>query len=452
MAAVGKYWVASLLFILGCAAVPPHARAEPSPAAPGEGPTAFIENDYAKALADARARKVPLFVDAWAPWCHSCLSMRSYVFPDPALQPLAGHFVWLSVDTEREENEALVSRLAVRVLPTLFVIDPASEAPVLAWSGSVTPRELAALLDDAAVAVARGDAGNTAEAALLRGHRASAEGNLDDAIRAYREALAAAAPSWPKRPQAVDALVMRLADDKQLAACAATGADEAPRMPPGTALADVVRTAIGCAEDMPADAPERMRLADLALRGERIAADASQPILADDRSDLYDYVVGALRELRRPADVKRVARKWVAFLEQQAARAPTPASRAVFDAHRLLAYTAVGEPRRALRMLEQSERESPNDYNPPARLAVAYLATKRPDDALAAVKRALQRAYGPRKLRLWSLEADVYEAKGDSASARVALQTALDFAKTVPLVGGYANLRDAIEERLKKMP
>jgi hypothetical protein len=28
----------------------------------------FIENDYAKAIAQARAKNVPLFVEAWAPW------------------------------------------------------------------------------------------------------------------------------------------------------------------------------------------------------------------------------------------------------------------------------------------------------------------------------------------------------------------------------------------------
>jgi len=28
----------------------------------------FIENDYTKALAQAKSKKVPLFVDAWAPW------------------------------------------------------------------------------------------------------------------------------------------------------------------------------------------------------------------------------------------------------------------------------------------------------------------------------------------------------------------------------------------------
>jgi endonuclease YncB( thermonuclease family) len=28
----------------------------------------FIADDYAKALAEARAQKLPLFIEAWAPW------------------------------------------------------------------------------------------------------------------------------------------------------------------------------------------------------------------------------------------------------------------------------------------------------------------------------------------------------------------------------------------------
>ena len=38
------------------------ASAVPAPSVP------FVENDYAKVLADARARKVPIFIEAWAPW------------------------------------------------------------------------------------------------------------------------------------------------------------------------------------------------------------------------------------------------------------------------------------------------------------------------------------------------------------------------------------------------
>ena len=49
------------------------ARTPAAPSAAAAAPHAsmvlpFIDGDYAKAIAEARARKVPLFVEAWAPW------------------------------------------------------------------------------------------------------------------------------------------------------------------------------------------------------------------------------------------------------------------------------------------------------------------------------------------------------------------------------------------------
>jgi tetratricopeptide (TPR) repeat protein len=377
--------------------------------------------------------------------------MRAYVFPDADLQRFAERFVWLSLDTEREDSSPIVSKLGVRVLPTLFVIDAASEQVVLEWAGSLTASELANLLEDAELAARHRDARGDAAAALLRGHRASAAGNLPEAIADYRAALAEGPVAWPDRPQTLDALVARLSDVGSLAECVTTAVDAAPTMPAGTALADVLRTAMGCAEQLPENAPERARLTQLVALSERVVMDAAQPILADDRSDLYGDIVGALRGLGRSDDAMRVARVWSSFLEARAATARTPEERAVFDAHRLLAYVALGQPERAIPMLEQSERDFPGDYNPPARLGSAYFAMKRYDDAFAALQRALGRAYGPRKLRLWSLEADILVAKGDKVGARRALQDALAFAKTVPLTAAYPKLRDALQVRLDQM-
>lgn len=221
-------------------------------------------------------------------------------------------------------------------------------------------------------------------------------------------------------------------------------------MPPGTALADVLDTGIECAEGLPKDSIERAGLVDLATLGERVASEPSQPILADDRSDLYDHVQGAYLELGRGGDRSRVAQAWVSFLDGEAAHATGPQARAVFDSHRLLAYQAVGAPERAVPVLQQSERDFPDDYNPPARLASAYLSMKRYDDALDALNRAFARAYGPRKLRLWSLKADILEAAGDVVGASAALREALAFARGSPLPESYPKQVDAIASRLAR--
>jgi endonuclease YncB( thermonuclease family) len=37
-------------------------------AAPAGPPLPFLQDDYPAALAQARERHVPLFIEAWAPW------------------------------------------------------------------------------------------------------------------------------------------------------------------------------------------------------------------------------------------------------------------------------------------------------------------------------------------------------------------------------------------------
>jgi len=417
-----------LLPLLAAVAACSVARSGPAPSAPASSlastpgsapvpqgaPLRFIEDDYPRALAEARARDLPLLVDAWAPWCHTCLSMRAYVLSDALLAPFASRFVFLSIDTERDDNAPVVTRLGVRVLPTMFVMDPGEEKVVFAWPGSMTAPELAALLADA-----------SSKAAPAR---------------------------WLDRDRVAEARVSELAEANRLPECVRAAADEAPKMPMGTALLDVLRTGLSCAESLPAASPERGRIQGLVTLAEGALSRPSTAVLADDRSDLYDFLVSALRALDRRDEAARLAGDWARFLEDQASRAPTPAARTVFDAHRLGAYLALGEPQRAVPMLEQSARDFPDDYNPPARLATAYLAMKRYDDSLAAVRRALAHAYGPRKLRLWSLEADVLLAKGDRAGAKDALRAALEFARATPLTGGYPKLRDALAKRLSEIP
>jgi tetratricopeptide (TPR) repeat protein len=222
-------------------------------------------------------------------------------------------------------------------------------------------------------------------------------------------------------------------------------------MPPGTARLDVLRTGIGCGLNLPSGDPSRARLEPLASLGERIASDDGQAALADDRSDLFDDVVSAWQALGRLEDAKRVALVWAAFVEREAGLAASPASRAVFDAHRVAASIAAGDPQRALEPLERSERDFPGDYNPPARLGRVLMALGRYGEADAALSRALALAYGPRRLNLGSTLADVRLARGDRSGARRALESALASAGGTPLPGSYPKLRDALAQRLAEL-
>jgi hypothetical protein len=61
--------VASLLAALLLAPAPAATASRHQPAAMhARSVLPFISDDYAKALQVARARKLPLFIESWAPW------------------------------------------------------------------------------------------------------------------------------------------------------------------------------------------------------------------------------------------------------------------------------------------------------------------------------------------------------------------------------------------------
>ena len=116
------------------------------------------------------------------------------------------------------------------------------------------------------------------------------------------------------------------------------------------------------------------------------------------------------------------------------------------------AYIDLGTPEKAVPMLEQSERDFPDDYNPPARLALAWKAMKEYDKALAASDRALARVYGPRKIGVLTTRADIFAAKGDAKAAKDTIAQAIEVAKSLP-EGQRSDRRIAsLEKRLASMP
>jgi thiol-disulfide isomerase/thioredoxin len=448
---------ALFLLALACGRPPPEpvtptptAAHPPASQSGGSEALPFIHDDYPKALAEAKGKNRPLFVDAWAPWCHSCQSLRTFVLTDPMLRPLADDFVWLSVDTEKDTNAEWVTRHPHAALPTLWVIDPASDRAILKWAGTVTAEELRGLLM-VAVADAHvtrdGSAAAPATAAFVRGNHALAAGDLETAEKEHRAALAAAAKDHPQRPRIVEALISDLASKKQHAACAELAAAEIPALPPGTSRASAIAFGIDCAHDAKRSAEED-RLIELALHD---VNERGSPLLADDRSALYEKIVDGKKARGDAAGARALASDWATFLEGEAKRAPTKEARASLDPWLLAASLAVGDPARAIPALEQSERDFPDDYNPPARLGRAYLELKKLDEADREADRAIAHVYGPRAMRVYELSADIARARGDKPGERRALEEALERSSHAVLTDGQKSVRARLEKRLAKL-
>jgi tetratricopeptide (TPR) repeat protein len=196
------------------------------------------------------------------------------------------------------------------------------------------------------------------------------------------------------------------------------------------------------------DASRKDAVAFFERTAREVIADPKVVAAADDRSGLYGELVEARKDAKDESGAKQTATAWAAFLDAEAAKAKTPEARTVFDAHRLSAYIEMGEPQRAIPMLVASARDLPQDYNPPARLAIAYKEMKRWDDALAATDRALALVYGPRKIRVLGTRADVLLARGDKEKARATLEEALATARALPTAHRSDAMLAAIQKRI----
>jgi tetratricopeptide (TPR) repeat protein len=220
------------------------------------------------------------------------------------------------------------------------------------------------------------------------------------------------APDDPYRQaRDIDARVGDLRRKRDNPTCVAEARAALPKLIPGTSQLDVALEGLTCAGRLPAGDAQKAALAFFSGELSRIVSDREFPVLADDRSSGFEALVQAAEEAKDAARAKQLAGQWAGFLEEQAARAPDARARAVFDPHRVEAYLALGQPERAIPMLKASAKAFPRDYNPPARLARAYLAAGRLPEARTEIDRALRLVYGPRRKRLEALERDIAAAE-----------------------------------------
>ena len=389
--------------------------------------------------------------------------MRAYVFTDASLKRHAGQFVWLAINTEHAETAAFRRKFPVEALPTFFIVDPFTEKVLLRWVGGATVNQLHRLFDEQSAvwsarlkrpgAAAAAGPRAAADAALARADALYGEGKNAEAAKAYAEALAAAPRDWRSYSRAVEQALFALSSADQPESCAVLALDALPRFGRTSSAGNVAGSGLSCALQLPKEHPRRAALVNaLESASRRIAADTTITMAADDRSGLYISLLDAREDAADSTGRRAVAEAWARFLEGQAARARNSEARAVFDSHRLSAYLELGEPERAIPMLEASERALPDDYNPPARLAVAYKALRRWPEALAASDRALAKAYGPRKLNIFQARIEIYEGMGDRAAEKKTLEEAIAYAESLPegqrsasRIAGFRKQLDALK-------
>jgi tetratricopeptide (TPR) repeat protein len=358
--------------------------------------------------------------------------MRAFVFTDASLTRRAGQFVWLSLDTEKASNAEVNKRLEIGALPTFFVIDPKTDKAALRWVGGATVPQLQKILDDG-----RRAAGATTEkgpdALLAQADRAFAGGKYPESAKLYRQAIDSAPAGWKSYGRALESLLFALTASRQAREGAIAARDAWPRLSNTPSAPNVAATGLECALQMKPDDPDRAALVDLnRARTLEVVRSGRTDLAADDISGAYQVLEDDRDRAKDEPGKMELFREHVAYLEKQAAAAKDAKGRAVFDPHRAIAYIDMGEPERAVPMLQQSEKDFPDDYNPPARLANAYFAMGKYDDAAAASDRALAKAYGPRKIGILQKRSDIEEKRGDHAASRRYLEEALQLAESLP--------------------
>ena len=348
--------------------------------------------------------------------------MRAFVFTDKALERYAGQFVWLAIDTENSANAKFLQKYPINVWPTLMIIDPKKEAVTLRYAGGATVPQLSKLLSE------RG--GKTKyDEAMARADRFANVGRAAEAAAAYDEAIKKAPKNWPRLGRASESLMFALYAANEYDRCASRAMELYPRVKDSYSAVNVSSMGLSCASEK----PEARATFDALEKDVRETLENTKlPLMGDDRSALYETLISAREALKDEEAAQKLRNDWATFLEGAAKNAKTAEQRAVYDSHRISAYIALKAPERAIPMLEESERDFPTDYNPPARLGLIYRTMGKYDEALAAYDRALPKAYGPRKISILRGKAETYALKGDKDAAKKTIEEAIRFAESLP--------------------
>jgi thioredoxin-like negative regulator of GroEL len=411
--------------------------ASPCDKAVSEGPIAWIHDDYPAALACAKAKKVPLVIDWWAPWCHTCLSMKSTVLMDVSFARDNAAFVFVALNTDRESNAPPLTKFPVAAWPTYYVVAPDGSVLTRFVGGASVPQFHAFL--DTGRQVALGNVPVGHQAFLLAAERALAAKDLATADLQLEMAVTQAPVDWPRLPDALVSLIATKSKRKDVVGCLDVAERYADKLGNTASASDFWSYATGCADEALKGKPtatERKRIAPLQEKAltqwRKLLADPAASLSVDDRSDILINVRETLITLHQPAQAKAAAEEQRALLDEAAAKAPTAMAAMTYNPHRAEVYVYLGRPLDLVPALEKSAQDLPQEYEPPARLGWLLLKAGKLQDAATWTDKALTLVQGPRTARLLGQRAEIAAKLGDSAGEKQFRERAVQVLEGLP--------------------
>lgn len=406
----------------------PTKAAGPDPCAKAEakGPITWIEDDYPAALACAKSKDVPLVLDLWAPWCHTCISMQTTVFMDASFKPASAKFVFAALDTDREQNAAPVGKFSPSAWPTFYVISSKDESVLARFVGAATLDQFHEFLESGRRAATGSMA--AADSRMLGAERAMAKKDYATAEEELTATLEAAPTAWLRRPEAIYYLQMAKQKKGDVAGCVEISDKHLDEVGQTAIATNFWATAIDCA-----NAQKNTALRDRALtKLQTILATNDAPLSLDDRAEALGYLRDALDEAGKKDEAKAIAEQAAKHIDEAYAAAKTPFEKMGYIWPRADVYAYLGRPLDLVADYEKLAADLPKEYDPRARLGWLYLKAGKAPEAAKWTDEALALVYGPRKGRVLSQRAEIAKLAGDKATEKKYREEAVKLWESLP--------------------
>lgn len=139
----------AVISLVMAASVLTHTGIKAAPAKVAGVGITFIEQDWDKALKQAKAENKLVFIDIYATWCGPCKMLKKNTFTDKKVGDFFNkNFVNVSIDGEKGVGPQLAQKFGITAYPSLIVTNAAGK-PVLYTMGYIDPTTLLSFADAA---------------------------------------------------------------------------------------------------------------------------------------------------------------------------------------------------------------------------------------------------------------------------------------------------------------